>query len=539
MTSTLAQNVFLMSFVKPVLVLVAVAGWAWVVAQLDKDAGFFYLKRKEFNMLQLLAGVLGFGAMLFLPIFFIGYPLGVLILAGGIAGYVFYRNGQVPEGEKWSADIESFKQGRADKAAAKQQSNATLTMVDSSGKTVPLPQPGDADSPHYLVLDQLMAFALPRNADQIDLSVDTEKAKYRVHIDGVRYPQEAPEPGEAVKLIDYIKKICGMDLEDRRRKQTAEMEIRVEGSGVHQLQIVTAGSTRGLQMQVNIDPQRSSHVPLDHLGFAPNQLAAVRELLTKKGQTVLVASAPQQGKTTTLYSFLHEHDPYTSSVITLEEEAIAELEGVDHNIVPRGKPASEFNAKLGVLLRSDPTVIMLSKLADEQSAKLLAPVGDEIREYIPIDQPDTLSALKAWTKMVGDPHDVAAHLGAVLAQRLVRRLCHTCRVPYSPDPAALKKLNLPADKVGELFRASGKVMVKDKEIICPDCLGLGYRGRVGVFEVMLIDDHAAKYLAAGELDSLRLHLRKNKMLYLQEAALTKVVDGTTDIKEVTRVMSGK
>ncbi|MEM7624268.1 MAG: ATPase, T2SS/T4P/T4SS family [Planctomycetota bacterium] len=539
MTLTLAQNVFLMSFVKPVLVLAAAGGWAWVVAFLDKDAGFFYLKRKEFNLLQFAAGVLGFGAMLLLPIFFIGYPLGILILAGGIAGYVFYRNGQVPEGEKWTADLESFRQGRAEKAAAKQQDKATLTMTDSDGNTVALPQPGDPDQPHYLVLDQLMSFALPRNADQIDLAVDTEKAKYRVHIDGVRYPQEAPEPGEAVKLIDYVKKICGMNLEERRRKQVAELDIRVEGSGAHKLQVVTAGSTRGLQMQINIDPQRSSHVPLDHLGFVPNQLAAVRELLGKKGQTVLVASAPQQGKTTTLYSFLHEHDPYTSSVVTLEEEIIAELEGVDHNVVPRGKPASEFNDKLGIILRSDPNVIMVSKLADEQSAKLLAPMGDEVREYVPIDQPDTLSALKSWIKMVGDPQEVAAHLGAVMAQRLVRRLCHTCRVPYVPDPAALKKLNLPADKVGELFRASGKVMVKDKEIVCPDCLGLGYRGRVGVFEVMLVDDHAAKYLAANELDSLRLHLRKNKMLYLQEAALTKVVDGTTDIKEVTRVMSGK
>ena len=538
MTLTLAQNVFLMSFVKPVLVLAAAGGWAWVVAYLDKDAGFYYLKRNEFNLIQLVAGILGFGTMLLMPLFFIGYPLGLLLLLGGIAGYVFYRNGQVPEAEKWTADIESWKQKKADKAAAKQQDKATLTMTGPDGGTVPLPQPGDEDAPHYLVLDQIMSFALPRNADKVELAVDTEKAKYRVHIDGVRYPQEAPEPGEAVKLIDYVKKICGMDLEDRRRKQTAEMDIRVEGSGNHKLQVITAGSTRGLQMQINIDPQRSSHVPMDHLGFAPNQLAAMRELLAKKGKTMLVASAPQQGKTTTLYSFLHEHDPYTSSVVTLEEEALAELEGIDHNIVPRGKSAGEFNEKLGVLLRSDPNVIMLSKLADDQSAKLLAPMGDEIRQYVPIEQPDTKSALKAWIKMVGDPKDVAPNLGAVLAQRLVRRLCHTCRVPYTPDPSALKKLNLPANKVGELFRASGKVMVKDKEIVCPDCLGLGYRGRVGVFEVMLIDDHAAKYLAAGELDSLRLHLRKNKMLYLQEAALMKVVDGTTDIKEVTRVMSG-
>ncbi|MEO1237933.1 MAG: hypothetical protein AAFX76_14205, partial [Planctomycetota bacterium] len=95
------------------------------------------------------------------------------------------------------------------------------------------------------------------------------------------------------------------------------------------------------------------------------------------------------------------------------------------------------------------------------------------------------------------------------------------------------------DRVGELYRSSGKVLAKDKEILCPDCHGLGYRGRVAVFELMLIDDQAARYIAADEIDSLRLHLRKQKMLYLQESALTKVVDGITDIKEVTRVMSGK
>lgn len=539
MTPTLAQSVFLMSFIKPVLFLAAVGGWAWVVAYLDKDAGFYYLKRNEFNLIQLVAAVLGFGAMLLIPIFWLAFPLGLLLLAGGIFGYITYRNGQVPENEKWSANLDSFRQKRAAAAEAKMQRNATLTMTNHDGKAVPIPAPGDPDLAPYMVLDELMAFALPRNANQVDLTVDTEKAKYRVHIDGVRYPQEAPEPAEAVKLIDYIKKVAGMDTEDRRKKQEAKLSITVEDSGTHQLHIISAGSTRGLQMQINIDGERSSNIPIDHLGFAPNQLAAIRELLTQKGKTILVASGPLAGKTTTLYSLLQEHDPYTSMVITLEEEALFELEGVDHNLIPAGKPASEFNERLSVLIRSDPSVIMVAKLADDQSAKLLADCADDIRAYVPLEQPDTLTALRSWIKQVGDPRLVGDNLGAVIAQRLMRRICHTCRVPYAPDPGALKKLNLPADKVSELFRSSGKVMVKEKEILCPDCHGLGYRGRIAIFEMMLIDEQAARYIAANELDSLRLHLRKQKMLYLQEAALTKVVEGITDIKEVTRVMSGK
>ncbi len=539
MPETLAQSVFLMSFIKPVFVLAAVGGWAWVVSYFDKDAAFYYLKRNEFNLIQFAAAVLGFGVMLLIPIFWLGFPLGLLLLAGGAFGYIAYRNGQVPENEKWSANLDSFRQKRAAAAEAKMQRNATLTMTNKDGRAVPIPAPGEPELGPYMVLDELMAFALPRNANQIDLTVDTEQAKYRVHIDGVRYPQEAPEPAEAVKLIDYIKKISGMDTEDRRRKQESKMSIRVEDSGTHQLNIISAGSTRGLQMQINIDAERTSNIPLDHLGFAPPQLAAVRNLLAQKGKAVLVASAPSAGKTTTLYSLLQEHDPYTSMVVTLEEETLFELEGVDHTLIPMGKPAGEFNEKLGILIRSDPSVIMVSKLADDQTAKLLAGCAQDTRCYVPIDQPDTLTALRSWIKQVGDPREVGENLGAVMAQRLMRRLCHTCRVPYAPDPGALKKLNLPADKVSELFRSSGKVMVKDKEILCPDCHGLGYRGRIAIFELMLIDDQAARYIAANELDSLRLHLRKQKMLYLQEAALTKVVEGITDIKEVTRVMAGK
>ena len=182
---------------------------------------------------------------------------------------------------------------------------------------------------------------------------------------------------------------------------------------------------------------------------------------------------------------------------------------------------------------------MIDQLYSAEIAKLLAEYAKETRLYVPMNEPDTMSALQTWTKAAGKPKLVAEGLAAVIAQKLVRRLCHTCRVPYTPDPSALQKLNLPGNRIGTLYRASGKVLVKDQEEPCPDCHGLGYRGRVGVFEVMTIDANAAKLIAANELDQLRLYLRKQKMYYLQEAALAKVVAGTTDTKEVTRVMAGK
>jgi len=538
-TPTLANSVFLMSVAKPVIFALVLGGWAWVVSFLDKDAGFYYLKRESFNLLHVLAGVLGFGLMLLVPVFWVGLPMGILVLAASVAGYVVYRNGQVPEGEKWSASLDSFQQKREQKQAAARQAKATLTVTGPDGEARPVPIPGEDDAEHYLRLDQLLNFALPRNASQIDLSVDSSAAKCRVHIDGVRYPQEAPDPAEAIKFIDYIKSLAGLDAEDRRRKQDASVEIRLEDHGNHKVHVVSAGSTKGMQVQLVIDPAQHSNIPLKHLGLLPAQTEPLEALLHEAGKAVIVAAPPQHGGPTTLYSLLHEHDPYTSSLATLEDEVLFDLEGVSHNLIEPGQSAAKVNEKLGTLLRADPSALMISRVLDPQTAKILAESAPEIRVYVPVPQDGTFSALQLWLKVVGDPKLVAEGLGAVIAQRLVRRLCHTCRVPYTPDPSALKKLNLPATKVGDLFRASGKIMNKDSEVQCHDCHGLGYRGRVGVFEVMVVDKAARKYIAANQLDTLRLHLRKHKMLYLQESALAKVVDGTTDIKEVTRVMSSK
>jgi type II secretory ATPase GspE/PulE/Tfp pilus assembly ATPase PilB-like protein len=527
----------LMSIVKPILVLLALGGWAWCATQIDKDAAFFYLKRELINLGLLGTAALAVLAMLFIPFFFVGYPLGLLILAGGIVGYALYRNPQVPEDRRYTLSLDSFRQRMDDRQQAKAQRQATLTLFDKSGDPLPVPGPHDANYDHFHQLDSLLDFALPRKAEFLELSVDTEKAKYRVQIDGVRYARDAPEPAEAVKFIDYVKAKAGLDVEDRRRVQTGKLKIRMDDFGEKKLEVQSAGSTRGMQLKILIDPEATSDIPIEHLGFEPRQLEAVKSMAGEKGSIIIVSGGSHSGLPTTLYALLQQHDPYTSSVITLEDNMPYELEGVDHNIIEQGLSSEDLQQKVAGLLRTDPSAFYISKVTDPQIARQLNDAAEEVRVYLPLPQADTASALKTWTKAVGDPKAVSKRLGMVIAQRLMRRLCHTCRVPYTPDPAAIKTLTLPGgEKIGKLYRASGKVQVKDKEEPCPDCHGLGYRGRVGVFEVMPIDDAARDYIRKGEIDALRLHLRKQKMFYLQEAALAKVVAGITDIKEVTRAM---
>jgi general secretion pathway protein E len=143
--------------------------------------------------------------------------------------------------------------------------------------------------------------------------------------------------------------------------------------------------------------------------------------------------------------------------------------------------------------------------------------------------------LRDWIKMVGNVKEATKALRAATNQRLLRTLCPNCKQAYQPSEDQLKKLNLPAGRVEQLYRAGGQIQIKNKVQECPVCQGIGYLGQTGVFEVLLVDEEMRKLLAKGDLKGTLALARRNKMIYLQEAALAKVVSGETDMKEVIRV----
>lgn len=533
-----AKPVFLISLFKPVVFLILVSVWGWIAGRCDKDAEYYFLKRYEWSGIHLGCAVFGFGALLLIPIFWAGLPVALLILGGGIGGYVFYRNGNVPAGEKWTLDIQSYMNKSTEMRQAAAQHSASVVLMAKDETPLDVPVGDDPALPAHQALEAGLDFTLPRGGEQIELVVDAEKAKFTARIDGVRHalPQIAPAVG--VAMVDYVKKAAGLDVQERRKKQVGLMRCDHSTTGRHVLEVQTAGSTRGLSMLLRIDPGAQVGIEFAKLGLAPVQIEPLKAALDQPGGMVLVSAPPKHGTTTTLYSLAQEHDPYTSSVMTWEDEVAYEIEGVNHNVIPSGTTPEQFNQKLAAMLRSDPNVMMLGWLADAGTAKMLAEVSDEVRAYVPLFKDDAMSALIAWIKVLGDAKLASQSLRAVVAQRLVRRLCPMCRQAYTPDPAALKKLNLPPDKVSQLYRASGKVTdEKGRTETCPSCLGMGYRGRVAVFETIVIDDQARQLIATNQGDKLKAHLRKNRMLYMQESALAKVVEGVTDIKEISRALA--
>ena len=530
----------LMSIVKPLLFFLAAMGWGRMVGRLDKDAAYYHLHRRVWAIANMAIGVTGFGLLLLIPWFLVGLPLVLALFGGAFAAYFYYHNEMLPSSARWELTLESLTQRVDAYQQAQADRRARVRLIDADGEQLEVPTSEDHRATAHEVLGDLLAFALPRGAERIELAVGREDAALAVRIDGVRYPQQELEAKTAATLAKYLKEVAGLDTEDHRRLQNGELRAEVSDQGTHDLGLQTWGSTKGMNVVLEIDPHTRTRVPFEGLGLTAAQQSQLERTLDETwegGGQCLVAAPADNGLTTMLYSLLERHDPYTQVIVTLEPEPEAELEGVTHNRIGQEEDDAALAKRLGTMLRRECQVLMISSLLGSETARTLASADRELRTYVGLQASDTFQALAMWQKAVGDSGRAAQSLVAVVAGRLVRVLCTTCRVAYTPDRQALRKVNLPADRVSQLYKHSGKVMEREggKEQVCPTCLGLGYRGRVGVYEVMALDDEARQLLGRGQLDQLRSHLRKQKMMYLQEAALQKVVDGTTSISELTRV----
>lgn len=536
MTYFIADSISLMSYAKPVTFGIFVGLWGYVVGYIDKDAKFFYLKRQMWNAIHLGVGVLAWFVLLTIPIFWVGLPLALLLIIGALVGYHFYRNTEVKEKDRWRLNLDSFRARWNDAQTQRQQAKATVILKGPDGQLVDIPLGDDPLVPVYEALCNLLDFALPRRADRIDMVADANHTTLSVHIDGVKYPQTKLDPRVGLGLIDYLKKHAGMDVEDRRKKQTGKLELTISDLGKQKFELTSIGSIKDLNLTIEINPHQRTSMSFDKVGLLDVQKTHLVPSLDENLRCVLVVCPPGHGMTTTLHSMVERHDPYTQNIMSLEHNITHEMEGVTHNKIKLGTDAPPIAQQLRTILLREPRVVLVGNLTDGDTAKLIPDHVMDMRFYVGIRQTDAFTALRAWIQAIGDKSKAAESLNAIVAQRLVRKLCQTCREPYQPDANMLRKLNFSAENIQQFYKHSGQVIVKDEPQPCPHCMGLGYFGRIGVFEVMVFDDESRDMVAAGQLDKLRSHMRKNKMYYLQEAALTRVVEGVTSISEITRVL---
>ena len=233
-----------------------------------------------------------------------------------------------------------------------------------------------------------------------------------------------------------------------------------------------------------------------------------------------------------------------NSVASLETQPQAEIEGSTlTKYEGRGNEVS-FAKSLQSIFLKDPNVVMVSQVPDTQTADVISKFaldtsGNTHRIYAGLGAGDAIGAMELWLSLNTDKDAAAEVLRMIIAQRLVRILCPTCKIPYQPDEGTLKKLNLPVGRNLQSFKANTAPIVdkKGNSIICPDCGGMGFRGRTGIFEVLVVTPEMKEAMKSNaNQNQIKSLARKNNMILLVEHGIRKFASGITAINEVTRVL---
>lgn len=531
---------FLTSFVKPLLLLGTLIPYFWIASKVEADTRKFLLPIAMWNGILVGAAVVALLVVLVIPIFWAGWPLAILILAGTVWGYWQYRDKRVPANAKFQLVSEGFRQSMKDRSAKKALAESTIKFFSPSGKPATVPQRDTPEHAVHMTLERILEPALSRRVSRLELiATAPQQPLVPVHtIDGVRIKADAVAPQEAVEAIDYLKKIGGLNLDDRRRKQMADMKMGGPSRDV--LATVSVwGSSAGPALRIDFDRAKSLQIPFDSLGLLPQQVEALKTFTdpTKRHGVILLSALPGQGLTTSAYSLLARHDAYTCNIKTLEKMVEMQLEGVDHAQFNPANPTVDYATNLQSILRRDPDVVYVSEVTDPNAGRIASNPGIAgPLLYVGIPSESVGAAVSEWFRAVGDLKAAAKGLVGVTHQRLIRKVCEACRQPLQPTPELLKRLGVPQGKTVNLFRANGKVQVKNRVEDCPVCQGTGFFGQTACYEVMIVDETMRQMLAEGDFKAAYAHARREgKLIQLQEAAMAKVRDGITTVEELVRV----
>ncbi|MEO6434876.1 MAG: ATPase, T2SS/T4P/T4SS family, partial [Tepidisphaeraceae bacterium] len=488
---------------------------------------------------NLIAGIVAFFAFFMLPGFAVATLVMFVIIAIDVGIYLGMRSSKVGLGDlsgQFNDWLASLKGGEKQvKVVA-----GEVQIIGKNGNLLAAPTAEDPISPAYETVQVLLTDPLRRNADRIDLApVDGTGAQIKYVVDGVAYAGNPVEKSRAAAAIEYVKAIAGMDTGERRKPQTGSMKVSLDGQK-RELQIQTAGSNIGEQLRATVDPKKRYQQKLDELGLGDDQLELVKSVILE-GEGVVLVSAPRaQGLTTLLYGVLRAHDAFLQHIQTIETDAATDLEGITQTKLPSQPGPGEEAKAVSWAISQEPDVIMISNLQDPKSAAALSKyAGQGKRVYVALRAGSTFDALSVWRKLIGSEEGAVQNLRMIISGRVMRRLCAACKAGYTPDPATLRKLNMDPDKVGKLYQARTQPMrdAKGNPVPCDFCKELYFKGRVGVYEIFLVDEDVKQVVGAGgSVNQLKAAFRKQRGKYLQEAALAQVEAGETSVQEVLRVM---
>ena len=408
-----------------------------------------------------------------------------------------------------------------------------VRTLDASGEFSGVVDPGDladvrnlANQPPVVKLVHLLLRdAYDAGASDLHLEATREGLRARLRLDGVLTELPAPPAGLSAGVISKLKLMAELDIAERRAPQDGRIRIAVDGRELD-IRVSTVPTLFGESVVLRFLDRGGRPVSLTELGMDPVTLGRF-ERLAKKPHGIILATGPTgSGKTTTLYAALALRDPTREKLITVEDPVEYHLPGVTQ-VPVQVKAGVTFSAALRSILRQDPDVLMVGEMRDAETAGIAvqsAMTGHLV--FSTLHTNDALGALPRLTDLKVEPYLVAATVEGVLAQRLVRRICPECRTSYRPESQSVALLAGGPVGTVTLHRGSG----------CTVCRGTGFRGRLGLFELLTMTDEVRDGLLQGApLARLRALAREQGMTTLREDGWAKVQAGLTTVEEVLRV----
>ncbi len=423
------------------------------------------------------------------------------------------------------------------------------------------------ESRGYQAALKMVYDAVERRATDIHLEPTKDDMTVRFRIDGILQTDEPFSRAMGESVVNIFKVLADLDITEKRkpqdgsfssevqerkkskRKKEGDADDEEEAPEPHMpesrqidFRVATAGSVAGEKMVMRILDSARNVANLKKLGMRPKMREQIHQLALQPHGLLIVCGPTGAGKSTTLYACLQEIDRFQKNVITVENPVEYNIPNVTQ-IEVNPKAGKTFASELRSILRQDPNVIYIGEIRDQETAEIAcqaAQTGHMV--FTTLHANDTVTALARLIDLGVAPFTVGGSVSAILGQRLVRILCPKCKRRYRPNPELLRKANLPADKIEYFYRpppgaegGEGEEEGGAKER-CRYCGGSGYRGRTGVFELLVLNDRIRDLIRENpNLNAIRLEAVKQGMKYLQEDGLLQVIEGRTSIQELLRV----
>ncbi len=406
-----------------------------------------------------------------------------------------------------------------------------IALMDCKGTTIHgasaagVRRAKDEDSESIRLFKLLLLACFRARATDLHMEPKQERSAIRLRVDGVMVPACDLHPSLAKRVLGVVKILCEIDITQRGIVQEGHFGVMVQGRRVD-YRVSLTPSMHGQKLVLRVLDQSNAPARLSDLGMLPWMYGKVRDVARRDSGMVLTCGPTGSGKTTTTYSCLREIDFETRNVITIEDPVEYYLDGctqipIDHT------QGNSFGQILRSVLRQDPDVIFVGEIRDLETASVglqAATTGHLV--YSTVHSKDTIGAVFRLLDLGAEAYQVANAMSLIIAQRLVRVLCHDCRRPIAPTPAQTLKMGAHVKGMSKVFTPVG----------CPACLRTGYHGRRALFEVLEFNDALRDVvLKRPTITDMKAVLSSGLFTSLQQFGWQLVAAGETNVEEIERV----